>query len=153
MPAWPSDPKSGTELSGQGRYGTANSTEQRHPRRRNSARPRLDRSAGDNPERWTVDVSLVIIFGSTSMTWVIILQKRPGKASLERGSFGFQQIPGRGDHVQIINDHGLIDLLQVEYVKHTPEHKTPHGSIEHPMTHVICNLLDEDIPLPPFGIG
>jgi hypothetical protein len=87
------------------------------------------------------------------MIWAIILQNRPGQVSLERGNFGFKQLPSQRDHIQIINGRGLIDLLRVEYVQHTPAHQTPIGSIHHPLSHVICELLGEDIPLPPYGIG
>jgi hypothetical protein len=47
------------------------------------------------------------------MIWAVILQKQPGQASREIGNFGFRQLPISGDHIQILNERGLIDLMQV----------------------------------------
>jgi hypothetical protein len=86
------------------------------------------------------------------MIWATILQKRKGNPTIERGDFGFQQIPSPGDHFQIINDRGLVDLLQVEYIQHTPSVQEPNKSILRPITHVLCELVGEDVPLPPQSL-
>jgi hypothetical protein len=69
-------------------------------------------------------------------------------AALERGRFGFQQIPSPGDHIEILNERGLMDLLKVAYVQHTPAHSLGGLKIEQPITHIICDIEGTDIPLP-----
>jgi hypothetical protein len=69
------------------------------------------------------------------------------RPSRERGSFGFPQLPGAGDHIQILNERGLIDLMQVSYIQHTPVHQPDESGTSRPMVHVICELIGEDIPL------
>jgi len=80
------------------------------------------------------------------MIWAVVMQEReykggPLKPCLERGVYGFAQLPSPGDHVQILKECGRIDLLQVLRVQHTPAHRDGEKSA----VHVICQLVGEDI--------
>lgn len=84
--------------------------------------------------------------------WAMVLERRPMKPAILRGTFGFQQIPSPSDHIQILNERELIDLMQVLYVQHTPAHLSEKWKVEQPLTHIICDVLNRDIPLPPYGV-
>lgn len=77
------------------------------------------------------------------MIWATILQKSGEQPSLERGNYGFPQLPGLGDHIQIVNERGRIDLMQVLYVQHTPTHQPDQSRLLRPAVHIICKLIGE----------
>jgi hypothetical protein len=83
------------------------------------------------------------------MIWAVILQRRsPGDfgASIERGAFGFLQLPTANDQIQILNERGRCDLLQVKYVQHTPASNA--GDPKQPVAHIICDFVAEISPPP-----
>jgi hypothetical protein len=77
------------------------------------------------------------------MIWATILQQNVPPPVIERGKFGFPQLPGRGDHIQIVNQRGLIDLMQVLYVQYTPTHQPDKSGLLGPAVHLICELIGE----------
>jgi hypothetical protein len=83
------------------------------------------------------------------MIWAEILQRRPPGdfgASIERGTFGFLQLPNANDEIQILNERGRCDLLQVKYVQHTPASNA--GDPKQPVAHIICDFVAEISPPP-----
>jgi hypothetical protein len=87
------------------------------------------------------------------MIWAVILQTRAPDdfgAAHEKGIYGFLQLPVAGDRIQILNDRGLIDLLKVLYIQHTPLSKiTGRDVYRESMVHLICEEMSKDVPLPP----
>jgi hypothetical protein len=89
--------------------------------------------------------------GKYAMIWAKVLQKREHElTSRERGTYGFLQLPAAGDHIQILNNSGLIDLMKVLYVQHTPLTEGSDINIYREATvHLICAEIATDVPLAP----
>jgi hypothetical protein len=77
------------------------------------------------------------------MIWATILQQNVPPEARESVDYGFPQLPGRGDHIQIVNKRGLIDLMQVLYVQYTPTHQPDQSNVLRPAVHLICELIGE----------
>ncbi|MFC5555101.1 hypothetical protein [Methylobacterium iners] len=56
------------------------------------------------------------------MIWALVLEKQGDalEPAAHRGRYGFEQIPARGDHVEIAQGADQMDLLEVLTVQHTP---------------------------------
>jgi hypothetical protein len=83
------------------------------------------------------------------MIWAVILQRcSPDDfgASIERGTFGFLQLPNSNDEIQIFNERGRCDLLRVKYVQHTPSSNA--GDLKQSVAHIICDFVAEISPPP-----
>ena len=66
----------------------------------------------------------------------------PLKPSWYVGDFDFAQLPSPGDHIEIRNERGMISLLEVIRLQHTPRAASSDWP-EKGMVRVICNWLGE----------
>jgi hypothetical protein len=83
------------------------------------------------------------------MIWALVLQRRARDdfGPTIRGTFGFLQLPNPKDHIELLNERGRCDILQVEYIRHTPMNNAD-GQPE-PAVQIVCEFLFEASPLPP----